>query len=98
MSAISVTISGDTPAEVGARLRVLADALTSTAPAPAPAAKVQPGSGLPEVPSTPAPKLCAVHHAPLRFDEWDARSGKRCRAWRCPQATPDTGCTIEWAS
>ncbi len=98
MTAITVSVSGDTPAEVATRLRALADALAGPATAPAPAAKVQPGSGLPEVPSTPAPKLCAVHHAPLRFDEWEARSGKRCRAWRCPQATPDTDCTIAWAS
>ena len=96
MTALSVTVSGDTPAEVATRLRSLADALTRpTAPAPATTGN---GGGLPPVPSSPAPRVCSVHATPLRFDEWESKAGKQCRAWRCPQATASTDCTIEWAS
>ncbi len=101
MTAISVTVSGDSPAEVATRLRALADALTRpTAPAPTATATVDHVNhgGLPDVPSSPAPRLCSVHSTPLRFDEWESKAGKRCRAWRCPQSSAATDCSIEWAS
>lgn len=90
MTALSVTVTGENPAELATRLRALADALTSTG---GPAT-----GGLPDVPSTPAPRVCPIHSEPLRFDEWQAKSGKACKAWRCPSSTPETGCPIEWAS
>ncbi len=92
MTALSVTVSGDTPAEVATRLRALADALTQQS------ASVPATAGLPDVPTSPAPRLCSVHATPLRFDEWESKAGKQCRAWRCPQSTASTDCTIEWAS
>ncbi len=97
-AAISCTVSGDSPAELADRLHALADALAPTASAPSRSPATNAPGGLPAVPSSPAPKLCAVHHAPLRFDEWESKSGKACKAWRCPQSTPGSDCSIEWAS
>jgi len=96
-AAIAVTVSGDTPAEVATRLRSLADALTRPS-ASAPTATTDASGGRPPVPSSPAPRLCSVHATPLRFDEWESKAGKQCRAWRCPQSTASTDCTIEWSS
>ncbi len=96
MTALTVSVSGDTPAEVATRLRSLADALTPPT-ASAPATNDNSG-GLPPVPSSPAPRLCSVHATPLRFDEWESKAGKACKAWRCPQSTASTDCDIEWAS
>jgi len=96
MSAVCVTISGDTPAEVASRLRGLADALTRPT-ASVPATNGDSG-GLPPVPSSAPPRVCSVHGTPMRFDEWESKAGKACKAWRCPQSTAASGCDIEWAS
>ncbi len=95
MTALSVTISGDSPDELAVRLHALAAALTR--PTATPPATNGNGGGLPAVPS-PAPRLCSVHNEQLRFDTWTAKSGKQCRAWRCSSATAATDCDIEWAS
>ena len=95
MSAISVTVTGDTPAEVATRLRALADALTQQS-ASVPATNGNSG-GLPPVPSS-APRLCSVHGIPLTLDSWTSKAGKACKAWRCPQSTAASGCDIEWSS
>ncbi len=93
---LTVSVSGDTPAEVASRLRALADALTRpTAPPPVTNGN---GGGLPPVPTSPPSRVCSVHATPLRFDEWESKAGKQCRAWRCPQATASTGCDIQWSS
>ncbi len=97
MTALSVTVSGDSPDELAVRLHGLADALAPRPSAPAPATNGN-GGGLPPVPSSPAPRVCSVHATPLRFDEWTSKAGKQCRAWRCPEATAATDCDIEWAS
>ncbi len=95
MTALSVTVSGDTPAEVATRLRALADALTAPT---APPATNGNGGGLPPVPSSPAPRLCSVHETPLTLDSWTSKAGKACKAWRCPDSSVGSGCDIEWAS
>ncbi len=97
MNAITVSVSGDSPAEVATRLRSLADALTPPT-ASAPTATTGDSGCLPPVPSSPAPRLCSVHATPLTLDTWTSKAGKQCKAWRCPQATASTDCTIEWAS
>jgi len=96
MSAITVSVSGDSPAEVASRLRGLADALTPPTAPPPPASGDR--GGLPAVPSSPAPRVCSVHATPLRFDEWESKAGKACKAWRCPSSTAASGCDIQWAS
>ncbi|MGI8994177.1 MAG: hypothetical protein ACR2FP_07710 [Nocardioidaceae bacterium] len=96
MSAISVTISGDSPAEVATRLHALADALAR--PSAPSLATTGDSGGLPAVPSSPAPRLCSVHATPLTLDSWTSKAGKACKAWRCPQSTASTDCDIEWAS
>ncbi len=86
---LSVTVTGDSPTELATRLRALAEVLSPNGDIP--------NGGAP-VPSTPAPRTCPIHNEPLRFDTWQAKSGKACKAWRCPSSTPETGCPIEWAS
>jgi len=96
MSAITVSASGESPAEVASRLRGLADALAPpTASAPPASGN---GGGLPAVPSSPAPRVCSVHGTQLRFDEWESKAGKACKAWRCPDSSVGSGCDIQWSS
>jgi len=96
MNAISVTVSGDTPADVATRLRALADALTQQSSS-VPATNGTSG-GLPPAPSSTPPRLCSVHGSPLTLDSWTSKAGKACKAWRCPSSTASSGCEIEWAS
>ncbi len=73
-ASLTVSVSGDTPAEVATRLRALADALTQQS-ASVPATNNN-GGGPPAVHSSPAPRVCSVHATPLRFDSWTAKSGR----------------------
>ncbi len=97
MTALTVSVSGDTPAEVATRLRALADALAPL-PSATPSATTSNGGGLPAVPPTPTPRVCSVHHVALTLDSWTSKAGKACKAWRCPEATAATSCDITWVS
>jgi len=75
MTALSVTVSGDSPDELAVTLHALADALTRPS-APPPASGN--GGGPPAVRSSPAPRVCSVNSTPLRFGEWESKAGKQC--------------------
>ena len=99
MSAISVTISGDSPDELAVRLCAMADALAAPTRPPVDKFPISAHSGgLPPVPSSPPPRACSVHHVALTLDSWTSKAGKACKAWRCPSSTAASGCDIEWAS